>query len=88
MKKYLAGGKAVGSSASCASASGTNGTLPLASLLAQREAQDAMWMKPVACSSASASPASQQQQQQLVVVTQKKQSKQSDIDFILNGDFE
>ena len=81
MKKYLAGGKAVGS-ASCSSASpgaASQQSAALASLLAQREAQDTMWKTP-----STAAVLTKQQQ-----TPSHTTNKAADIDMILNinGDF-
>ena len=87
MKKYLAGGKAV--SGSCGSSSNpsvaSSQNQAFASLLAQREAQDALlWKQPT--------PQKQETNTntQMVVVQNKtnKNNKSADIDMILNGDYE
>ncbi len=89
MKKYLVGGKAVGSSASTSSpASSAQTNSAFASLLAQRSAQDAsLWKQTASVASASVIP--KKEQTQLVVVEKpSNNSKASDIDLILNGDYE
>lgn len=84
MKKYLAGGKAVGGSSSGSSpAMAAQQNASFAAMLAQRETQDAMWKTPLTSPPASYS-------QQIVVVEQKKpvNTKSKDIDLILGGDYD
>ena len=92
MKKYLAGGKAIGSG-NCSSASdprlASSQNQAFASLLAQREAQDAMmWKQPTA------SKQETNTNTQLVIVQNKPSNtvhtnnKSADIDMILKGDYE
>jgi hypothetical protein len=70
MNKYKAGGRCGGSGNGAPHA----GELPLAALLAARDAQDAAWARPA------------QAQTQLAIVKPAPEKK-NDIDFIMSGDY-
>jgi len=81
INKYKAGGRSCGSGSGGGSGGGrpaAQGDLPLAALLAARDAQDAAWTRP-----APAAPGGQ-----LALIQQKPKApeKKMDIDTILSGD--
>jgi len=82
INKYKAGGRSCGSGGgSGGSRPAPQGDLPLAALLAARDAQDAAWTRP-----APAGPAAPAGQLALVQQKPKAPEKKMDIDTILSGD--
>jgi len=81
INKYKAGGRSCGSG-SGGSRPAPQGDLPLAALLAARDAQDAAWTRPAPL----AAPAAPGGQLALIQQKPKAPEKKMDIDTILSGD--